>query len=60
MREYTIREIDLQEFKDLIEVGFEVYEVCIHKGISEIKLKSKYTKEIATIVLVNNNLRKEC
>ena len=54
MQEYTIRGIDLQEFKDLIEVGYEVYEVGIYRGISEIKLQSKYTQEIATIILVRS------
>lgn len=59
MQEYKISINDLKEFKDLITKGYEVYEVNIHRGIAEIKLKFEDSMKIETIILVNNNLREE-
>ena len=58
MREYKISINELKEFQDLITKGYKVYEVNIHRGIAEIKLKFEDSVEIGTIILVNDNLRK--
>jgi len=52
MKEYKTGVDELKHFKNLIEQGYEIYEMNIHRGITEIKLQHKDIQPIETIIFV--------
>ena len=53
MKQYSITVSELKALQNLINKGYEIYEINIHRGISEIKLKpSNNDRHIETIILV--------